>query len=139
MGEAKFLDNPTNGEYDLHCVSVGNPHAIMIVKNVKDFLVTELGPKIETHKGFPNRTNVEFVEIINRNLVNLRVWERGCGETFACGTGSCATVAMLNKLGLVDNNCTVKLKAGDLKIELIDKTIFMSGNAVRVFDGEINL
>ena len=139
MGKAEFLENSTNNEYDLHCVSVGNPHAVMIVDNVKDFPVIELGPKIETHKAFPNKTNVEFVEIVNKNLVNLRVWERGCGETFACGTGSCATVAVLNKLNLIDKNCIVKLKGGDLKIELVNDEIFMTGNAVKVFVGEINL
>ena len=72
-------------------------------------------------------------------MVNLRIWERGCMETYSCGTGSCATVAVLNKLGLVDNNCLVKLKGGELKIELINNEIFMIGNAIRVFEGEIDL
>lgn len=139
MGKAEFSENPTNNEYNLHCVSIGNPHAVMIVDNVNEFPITELGPKIENHKGFPNKTNVEFVEIVNKNMVNLRIWERGCMETYSCGTGSCATVAVLNKLGLVDNNCLVKLKGGELKIELINNEIFMIGNAIRVFEGEIDL
>lgn len=138
MGKAEFLENPAR-EYDLNCVSVGNPHAVMVVEDVKNFPVQELGPKIEKHSGFPNKTNVEFVEIANRNEVNLRVWERGCAETFACGTGSCATVAALKKLGLVDNNCVVNLKGGSLKIEIADDEIFMTGNAISVFDGDIEL
>lgn len=136
MGKATFLENPAT-EYRLNCVSVGNPHAIMIVEDIENFPVHELGPKIENHPGFPNRTNVEFVKIINRKNVVLRVWERGCGETFACGTGSCATAAALNRLNLIDNECTVKLKGGDLKIEIINGEIFMSGNAVKVFDANI--
>ena len=100
---------------------------------------SKLGPKIENHTGFPNRTNVEFVKIVDRKNVILRVWERGCGETFACGTGSCATVATLHKLNLIDNECTVKLKGGDLKIEIINDEIFMTGNATTVFDGNITL
>lgn len=138
MGKAEFLENPAK-EYDLYCVSVGNPHAIMIVKDVENFPVCELGPKIENHKGFPNRTNVEFAEIIDRKNVRLRVWERGCAETFACGTGSTATFAILNKLNLVDTTCNIKLNGGVLSFELINNEIFMTGNAVKVFDGEINL
>lgn len=136
MGKAELLPNPTK-EYELHCVSVGNPHAIMIVKNVDTFNVGELGPKIENHEGFPNRTNVEFVEVINKDLVKMRVWERGCGETFACGTGSCAAAIALNNLGLVDNNVVIKLMGGDLKIELLNDEIFMTGNAVSVYSGDI--
>lgn len=138
MGKAEILKNPT-AEYDLQCISVGNPHAIMIVENVDNFPVCELGHKIEHHKGFPNRTNVEFAEIIDRNTVKMRVWERGCGETFACGTGSCATVFALNKLNLIDNNCLVKLKGGNLNIEIVNNEILMMGNAIKVFDGVIDL
>ena len=138
MGKATFLANPAT-EYELNCVSVGNPHAVIIVDDIENFPVHELGPKIENHTGFPNRTNVEFVKIVDRKNVILRVWERGCGETFACGTGSCATVATLYKLNLIDNECTVKLKGGDLKIEIINDEIFMTGNATTVFDGNITL
>jgi diaminopimelate epimerase len=138
MGRVEFLENPTS-EYELHCVSVGNPHAIMIVDDVEACPVHELGPKIENHKGFPKKTNVEFVKVVNRNLVDMRVWERGCGETFACGTGSCASVAALNKLGLVDNDVIVKLKGGNLKIELVNGEIFMTGNAVSVYTGNIEV
>jgi diaminopimelate epimerase len=136
MGKAEFFNNPTS-EYDLHCVSIGNPHAIMIVDNLDDFPVVEFGPKIEQHEGFPNRTNVEFVKIIDKNTINLRVWERGCAETYSCGTGSCAAVAALNKLGLVNADCLVRLKGGYLKIDIINDEIFMTGNAVNVFNGDI--
>lgn len=138
MGKPEFLENPAK-EYELNCVSVGNPHAVMIVNDVDNFAVRELGSKIEVYKGFPNKTNVEFVEIINRNEIKLRVWERGCGETFACGTGSCATVSALFKNGLINNKCLVRLKGGNLQIEILDGEIFMTGNAIKVFDGNIEL
>ncbi|MDR3289972.1 MAG: diaminopimelate epimerase [Rickettsiales bacterium] len=136
MGRAEILPNPAP-EYDLNCISVGNPHAVMIVENVDNFDVTGLGPKIENHKGFPKRTNVEFVEIIDKNNVKMRVWERGCGETFACGTGTCATIVALNNLGKVENKVAAVLKGGVLNIELDNGEIFMTGNAISVFDGEI--
>lgn len=138
MGRAEFLENPAK-EYNLHCVSVGNPHAVMIVNDVKNFPVCDLGPKIENHKAFPNRTNVEFAQVIDRKNVRLRIWERGCGETLACGTGSTATFAILNKLNLIDKVCNIQLNGGLLKFEMVDNEIFMTGNAVRVFDGENNL
>ena len=138
MGQPEFLENPTK-EYDLHCVSMGNPHAVMIVDDLKNFPVSEIGPKIENHKCFPNRTNVEFAKIIDKNNIELRVWERGCSETLACGTGACGTFAVLNKLNLIDNNANIKLKGGNLKIEIIDNQIFMTGNAIVVFNGEINI
>jgi diaminopimelate epimerase len=138
MGKAEFLKNPAK-EYDLYCVSMGNPHAVMIVDNVESFPVHEIGAKIEVHTGFPNRTNVEFAQIINRKLTYMRVWERGCGETFACGTGSCATFATLNRLGLLDNDATIKLKGGILKTQLLDGEIFMTGNAINVYDGAVSI
>ncbi len=138
MGKAEFLENPAK-EYNLQCVSVGNPHAVMIVNDVENFPVCDLGPKIENHKAFPNRTNVEFAQVIDRKNVRLRIWERGCGETLACGTGSTATFAILNKLNLIDKVCNIQLNGGLLKFEMIDNEIFMTGNAVKVFDGEINL
>ena len=136
MGKVEILKNPLE-KYDLHCASIGNPHAVMIVKDVKHFPVTELGPKIECDKAFPNKTNVEFVEIVDKKTIDLRVWERGCGETFACGTGSSATAFVLNKLGLIDDDCIVRLKGGILKIEIINGEVLMTGNAVKVFDGNI--
>ena len=138
MGKAEFFENSVK-EYELHCVSVGNPHAIMIVDNVNDFPVCEVGPKIENHKCFPNKINAQFVQIIDKKNIKLRTWERGCAETLACGTGACATCAVLNKLGLIDKVCNVKVSGGNLKIELINDQIFMTGNAVKVFDGEIHI
>ena len=111
----------------------------MIVDDIKNFPVCDLGPKIENHKAFPNRTNVEFAQVIDRKNVRLRIWERGCGETLACGTGSTATFAILNKLNLIDKVCNIQLNGGLLKFEMIDNEIFMTGNALEVFDGEINL
>jgi diaminopimelate epimerase len=138
MGKAIFLENPIK-EYNLTCVDVGNPHAVMIVEKVDTFDVCTVGKIIENHSMFPNKTNVEFVEIKNRDSVKVRVWERGCGETFACGTGSCAVVSALNKLNFVNKNVNVELRGGILKIELIDNNIFMTGNAISVFDGAIEL
>lgn len=136
MGKAEFLQNPVK-EFDLQCVSVGNPHAVMVVDNVDKFPVSEIGHKIENHKNFPNKTNVEFVEIVDNDVVKMRVWERSCGETLACGTGSCAVFAALNRLGVVNDKCLFKLRGGELLIELINGDIIMTGNAVNVFKGEI--
>lgn len=137
MGKAEFLNNPTNNEYDLNCVSVGNPHAVMIVENFDNNIVKDLGPKIENHKGFINKTNVEFAKIIDKENIDLRVWERGCGETEACGTGACATVSVLNHIGLLSNHCNVNMLGGVLTIDIINNEIFMTGEAIKVFDGEI--
>ena len=139
MGKAEFLNNPTNNEYDLNCVSVGNPHAVMIVENFDNNIVKDLGPKIENHKGFINKTNVEFAKIIDKENIDLRVWERGCGETEACGTGACATVSVLNHIGLLSNHCNVNMLGGMLTIDIINNEIFMTGEAIKVFDGEIEI
>ncbi|HSQ98139.1 MAG TPA: diaminopimelate epimerase [Rickettsiales bacterium] len=138
MGKADFLQNPAR-EFDLQCVSIGNPHAVMVVDNVDKFPVCEIGYKVENHKGFPKKTNVEFAEIISKNIIKIRIWERSCGETFSCGTGSCATFAVLNKLGVIDDKCILKLRGGDLEIQLINNEIFMTGSAVNVFDGNIKI
>ena len=97
-----------NGEiYKVTCLSMGNPHCVIFVDKVDDFPVEQIGPKIENHKAFPKRTNVGFVQVLNQNELKVRVWERGCGETLACGTGTCAAVAAANKLGKVGNKVTV--------------------------------
>ncbi|GMO56501.1 MAG: diaminopimelate epimerase [Rickettsiales bacterium] len=137
MGKGEMLPNPTT-EYDLSCVSVGNPHAIMIIEeDLQTFPVADLGPKIENHKGFPKKTNVEFVKIIDRNNIEMRVWERGCGQTLCCGTGVTATAFALHKKGLVDENVNIKMTGGVLKVELVGDEIFLIGNATKVYDGEI--
>jgi diaminopimelate epimerase len=100
------------------------------------FPVEEIGSKIENHKAFPKRTNVGFVEVLNKNELNLRVWERGCGETLACGTGTCAAVAAANKLGKVDNKVKVHVLGGNLKVE-VAKSIFLRGAAEKVYEGTL--
>lgn len=119
------------------CVSMGNPHAITIVKNVDNFNVKEYGKLIEHNKLFPQKTNVEFIEIINRHNIKMRVWERGTGETLACGTGACASVVACNLNGLVDNKVDVELLGGKLEVTWNKENnhVYMIGPAVTVFEG----
>jgi len=126
-----------NGEqYKATCLSVGNPHCVIFVDSVEDFPVQLVGPKIENHKLFPKRTNVEFAQVLNKNEIRLRVWERGCGETLACGTGACATVAAGKILGKVAKKVTVHLVGGDLEVEYAER-LFLSGLAEKVFEGKL--
>lgn len=129
--------------YKMTCVSMGNPHAVVFIdEDVKDFSIEKIGPMFENHKRFPKRTNTEFAKIIDRENIDMRVWERGTGETLACGTGTCATVVAAILGGLTDNNVTVHLLGGDLKIYWsgnLNDSVIMSGPASTVFDGEINL
>ena len=120
-------------------VSMGNPHAVIPVESTADTPVKELGMQLEHDPMFPEGVNTEFVEVLGRNEVNMRVWERGSGETKACGTGACATAYACRLLGLTDDEVLVHLLGGDLRI-VYDKendTIFMTGPAVTVFEGEI--
>jgi len=120
------------------CVSVGNPHCVTFVGDVESFPVRELGPRIERHPLFPERTNAEFVEIRNRREMRMRVWERGAGETLACGTGACASVVASVLNGKTERAVTVHLSGGDLQIEwLEDGPVVMTGPAVEVFTGEV--
>lgn len=129
--------------YKVTAVSVGNPHAIIFTDNLAEVPLNQLGPVIETHKAFPQKTNVHFVKVISKNEIDMITWERGAGVTFACGTGatSCAIAAF--KLGLVDKNVLVHLPGGYLQIEVYEKVNqlggFMEGDAVFVFDGIIEL
>jgi diaminopimelate epimerase len=118
------------------CLSMGNPHCIIFVDCIDCFPVEEFGSKIENHKAFPKRTNVGFVEVLNKKELNVRVWERGCGETLACGTGTCAAVAAANKLKLVEDTVTVHVLGGTLEVE-VGKTMFLSGPAVKVYQGTL--
>jgi len=122
--------------FRITCLSVGNPHCVIFVDNVKDFPVQEIGQKIENHKLFPKKTNVEFVQVLNKDELRVRVWERGCGETFACGTGACASVVAGTLLKKINNKSTVHLLGGDLEIEYLE-SMFMTGTAEKVFLGEI--
>lgn len=123
------------------CVSMGNPHAIIFMNNVKDLDIAAIGPYFENHTVFPKRTNTEFVEVLDRNTVNMRVWERGSDETLACGTGACATTVACILNDKTENEVTVHLLGGDLKIRWDREAnqVYMTGPATVVFDGEITL
>ncbi len=124
----------------LSCVSMGNPHAVIIVDSVDDFPVDIYGPLIERNEIFPERTNVEFVEVLNRSEIKMRVWERGAGETLACGTGATASGVITAKKGLTDRNVHVHLLGGDLIIEWEDSgRVYMTGPAETVFEGVISV
>lgn len=127
-------------EYRMTCVSMGNPHAVVLMKDVKNLKIEEVGPYFENHERFPKRTNTEFVELLDRKTVFMRVWERGTGETLACGTGCCATAVACVLNGLTDNQITVKLLGGELLIEWDREKnlVYMTGPATTVFEGEVD-
>ncbi len=119
------------------CVSMGNPHCVIFRPEIDDLLVTQIGPKLERHPLFPNRTNVEFVQVLSPSEVRMRVWERGSGETLACGTGACAVCVAGVLAGRLDRKVLVHLLGGDLQIEWrSDGHVFMTGPATEVFTGE---
>lgn len=126
--------------YRMTCVSMGNPHAVVFMEDVKHMRIEEIGPSFENHPRFPKRINTEFVRVIDRHNVEMRVWERGTGETLACGTGCCATAAACVLNGLTDRKVTVHVPGGSLLIEWNEKedTIYMTGPAETVFEGEID-
>jgi diaminopimelate epimerase len=124
---------------DLAVVSMGNPHAILEVDDVASAPVATLGPRLETHAAFPAKTNVEFVEPVGQDEVRLRVWERGVGETAACGTGACATVVALQRLGQVGEEVAVRLPGGTLSVRWRPGgSVFMTGPAVEVGHGTLD-
>lgn len=127
--------------YRMTCVSMGNPHAVVFVENVGDLKLEQTGPLFESHELFPNRTNTEFVEVVDRRHVKMRVWERGTGETLACGTGCCATVVACVLNGLTDNNVTVGVLGGEIQVtwDREENLVYMTGPAATVFEGEICL
>lgn len=140
----RVVDEPIvvdDKEWRMTCVSMGNPHAVVFVDDVTHFELEKYGPLFENHVRFPKRTNTEFVQIISRNEAIMRVWERGSAETWACGTGTCATVMACILNGLTDNEVLVHLRGGDLRIAYDAKSnhIFMTGPATEVFEGEIQL
>ena len=139
LGEGTSINEnlEVDGElYKVTCLSMGNPHCVTFVDNVDEFSVDYVGPIIENHKAFPKRTNVGFVQVLNKAELKVRVWERGCGETLACGTGTCAAVAAANKLGKVGNKVTVHVLGGELQVE-VGKTLFLSGAAEKVYEGTL--
>lgn len=128
-------------EYHMTGVSMGNPHAVIYVEDVKGLDLEKIGPKFENHERFPKRINTEFVHCIDRQTVEMRVWERGSGETLACGTGACAVAVSSILNNLTDTQVTVKLLGGDLQIEWDREKdrVFMTGPATVVFDGVIDI
>lgn len=142
--DTRIIDAPLEVEgktYYMTGVSMGNPHTVVYVDDVKGLDLLKIGPSFENHKRFPERINTEFAHVLDRKTVEMRVWERGSGETLACGTGACAVAVASILNGLTEDRVTVKLLGGDLLIEWdkeADK-VYMTGPAKVVFDGEIDL
>ena len=129
-------------EYKITCVSMGNPLAVVYLDNIADLELEKMGPLFENHKLFPDRINTEFIEVLDSRTLNMRVWERGSGETFACGTGACASVvaSVLNGYCRRDEEITVHLRGGDLKITYCgDGTVIMKGPAALICDGDVDV
>jgi diaminopimelate epimerase len=139
VGDRVLGEKLTAGDRDFEvtCVSMGNPHCVIYVDHVEQFPVTDYGPLLEHHPQFPQRTNVEWVEWLNQREIRQRTWERGSGETLACGTGACAATVASVLNGKTDRTVTVHLLGGDLEIEwAADEHVYMTGPAVEVFRGE---
>jgi diaminopimelate epimerase len=124
-------------EFHVTCVSMGNPHTVIFVEQATDALVLGVGPQIEVHEAFPQQTNVEFVEVISRSVLRQRTWERGSGETWACGTGASAATVAAVLTGKTDRTVLIHLLGGDLEIRWddADNHVYMTGPATRIFDG----
>ena len=140
----RFISEPVEvcgKTWDITCVSMGNPHAVIFTTGVAELDLEKIGLHFENHSLFPNRVNTEFAEVIDDHTLNMRVWERGSGETFACGTGTCATVvaAVLNGICRHDEEVLVHLRGGDLRITYkSDGTVLMTGPAEYVFEGTVS-
>ena len=130
VNEELLIDGTT---FHITCLSVGNPHCVIFVNNVDEVPLHLVGPKIENHPIFLNRINVVFVEIIKKDIIKVRVWERGCGETLACGTGACAAVIAGNMVGKTEKKVVVYLQGGQLEVDNAEH-VFMKGPAEKVFD-----
>ncbi len=142
MGTAKSvkdLDLAKGNVSNPVAVDMGNPHLVFFVDNLEDISVEELGDYFENHKNFPNRTNVEFVQVIGDARLRQKTWERGVGVTEACGSGACAVMVAANKRGLVGNKAEIELDGGLLDLEITDDNhLLMTGSVAYVFDGELN-
>ena len=126
-----------NRKIELTCVSMGNPHAVTFVNDIKNFKVAEYGPILENADIFPEKANIEFVEVVDKNNIKMRVWERGSGETLACGTGACSSVVASSLNGYTERKVNVQLLGGNLEIEWKPNNhVHMTGPAVTVFKGE---
>lgn len=128
-------------EYSVTCVSMGNPHAVIYMNDVEHLDIEKIGPLFENHEKFPARINTEFVKVIDRKTLQMRVWERGAGETLACGTGACAVAVASALNGFSEDEVTVKLLGGDLQIrwDREDNLVYMTGSATTVFEGDIKI
>lgn len=127
-------------EFKITCLSMGNPHAVIVVDNVTAFPLPYYGPRIENHPLFPKRVNVEFIEVLNPSEIKMRVWERGSGETMACGTGASAVAVASNLKGLAGRKVTIHLAGGDLYVDWADDNhVYMTGPAVEVFTGTVRI
>ena len=140
---SRIIDYPLrieDREFKITCVSMGNPHAVIFVENLSKFPIPYYGSLIENHPFFPKKTNVEFIEVLTPKEISMRVWERGSGETMACGTGASAAVVASNIKGLTEKGVTVHLLGGDLFIEWAGTNhVYMTGPAAEVFEGIINI
>ena len=143
MGTPEFVPEHISARFSYTGVSMGNPHAVVYIDDVKGLDIEKIGPLFETHPCFPDRVNTEFSRVLDDHTVEMRVWERGAGETLACGTGACAVAvaSILNGYVVKDQPVTIKLLGGDLEIfwDQQKNTVFMTGPAEVVFDGEIKL
>jgi diaminopimelate epimerase len=143
VGIEGIIDYPLqieDREFRVTCISMGNPHTVIVVENLSHFPVTYYGPLIEDHPIFPKKANVEFIEVLNPVEIKMRVWERGSGETMACGTGASAAAVASNIKGLTKKNVTIHLLGGDLFIEWAgDNHVYMTGPAEEVFEGSIHV
>ena len=142
--DEKMINKPVKVDgktFNITCVSMGNPHAVTFINDTDNLEIEKIGPKFENNEIFPDKVNTEFIQIIDKKTVKMRVWERGSGETFACGTGACASVvaSVLNRL--TENKVTVKLLGGELEIEYNqdENTVYMTGPARAVFTGEYDI
>ena len=140
----RVVDEPIEVDgttYKMTCVSMGNPHCIVFVEDTASFPLETVGPLFENHERFPKRVNTEFIQLLDRKTVNMRVWERGSGETLACGTGACASAVACILNGLTEDEITLHLLGGDLIVrwDQQDNLVYMTGPARVVFDGEIVL
>ena len=140
----RVIDRPVTiagGEYRITCLSMGNPHCVVFADRVDEVDVARLGPQFEHADIFPARTNTEFIHVVNRTTIKMRVWERGSGETWACGTGACAVAvaAVLNGFADMGKDILVHLRGGDLTIVYTEETVFMTGPAEFSFTGDTEI
>lgn len=128
-------------EYAITCVSMGNPHCVVFCEDIDGMDLAEIGPLFENNELFPDRVNTEFVEVMGRNHLKMRVWERGSGETLACGTGACAAAVAAVLCGHADKDSDIKVRllGGELTVVYTDNTVYMTGECKKVFDGAVEI